>query len=271
MSKPAFDRHIRSAAVLACAAALLCSACKGDTTASSDTNVGANALAVATATNADSAKAAPLKATCAEVSARENEDLERSAPVAIPAQLRHFVASGVAVLTVAPQGQGSPICIDIQWAEEIRDFALLTKDQRFLGFDEVGYESGGYVVIDRGGAPNEIDTGTRPIFSPSGRRFASAEYSESTFGNLNDIGVWEITESGTKRLFAVPEKQKDMFAYTGDWRAERWVGENCVVLSLVDDRQVSPAPQPEPRPRRYMQLKDGWKLSRTTAEQACTA
>lgn len=267
MSKP--GRRIHSASALVYSAAILCSACQDDTAASNDTNVGANALAVATAPNADSAKALPLKATCAEVSARENEDLERRAPVAIPAQLRHSVASGVTVLTVAAQGQRSPICIDIQWAEQIRDFALLTKDQRFLGFDEIGYESGGYVVIDRRGRPHEIDTGTRPIFSPSGRRFASAEYSESTFGNLNNIGVWEVTESGTKRLFAVPERQMDVFAYTGNWRAERWVGENCVVLSMIaEDPKVSTA---GPQPRSYMQVKDGWKLSRTTANQACKA
>ena len=146
--------------------------------------------------------------------------------------------------------------------------ALLTPDQRFLGFDGIGNESGGYVVVDRRGEPQEIETGTTPVFSPSGRLFASAEWSESAFGNFNDIGVWKVTDSGARRLFKVPEAQSAIFNGTGDWRAERWSGENCVVLSMIR----SDASRPEAEQRGYAQVKldkGEWRLSPTTAKLGC--
>ena len=252
---------------LLCGAALLCSSCS-EKPADSDTNAGVNLATDTVSANAAIQESQPITAACKEVPLDDDYELERQEPVQIPRELRHLAASGVTSLTIAAERQQQPICIDIHWYEDVRDFSLLTPDQRFLGFDLIGNETGGYLVVDRRGEPHEIETGAQPVFSPTGRLFASAEWSESMFGNLNDIGVWEVTEGGTKRLFKVPEAQSEIFNGSGDWRAERWSGETCVVLSAARSDPTNAGVEV----REYMQLKReraGWKLSPTSAKQAC--
>ena len=255
-----------TAAAWLCLGVLVCPACSDHAPSSNNLDAAANESAASVAANA--AAAVPLQATCKEIPLEEGAFLERSGPIQIPAQLNHLAASGVTSLTVAAEGQKPPICIDISWYEDVQDMALLTPDKRFLGFDGIGNESGGYVVVDRRGKPHEIETGTTPVFSPSGRLFASAEWSESAFGNFNDIGVWRVTDSGVSRQFKVPEAQSAIFTGTGDWRTEKWSGEDCVILSMVR----SDSSRPGAEERGYAQLKfdnGGWKLSATTAKLGC--
>jgi hypothetical protein len=256
----------RTAAAWLCSTVLVCSACSDNAPSSNKQNSAANETTASGPVNA--AMAAPLHGMCKDVPLNKDAWLERRGPIQIPAQLNHLAASSLTSLTVAGEGQRPPICIDISWYEDVQNIALLTPDQRFLGFDGIGNESGGYVVIDRRGEPQEIETGTTPLFSPSGRLFASAEWSESGFGNFNDIGIWEITDGGTKRLFNIPEAQSAIFSDTGDWRVEKWKGENCVLLSMVR----SDLTRPEAEQRGYVQLKiykGEWRLSRTTAALGC--
>ena len=78
----------------------------------------------------------------------------------------------------------------------------------------------------------------------------------------------KVTDSGARRLFKVPKAQSAIFNGTGDWRAERWSGENCVVLSMIH----SDASRPEAEQRGYAQVKldkGEWRLSPTTAKLGC--
>jgi hypothetical protein len=76
-------------------------------------------------------------------------------------------------------------------------------------------------------AAEPIETGVTPIFSPSGRRFASVDVSEAAFGAFEALGVWEVNEDSIRNLVRI----EDLLERGYDWRLVRWASDDCIVFA----------------------------------------
>lgn len=146
----------------------------------------------------------------------------------IPAELRPLFREITRDRLVVRGLSGGQIVIDIDQYEpdNFRTFG----DGRFLGFSFMGYESAGYMLVDRTMTGDEamIGTGVAPIFSSDGRYFASVEQSGADIGNLEAFAVWEVAAQGTRQrlnVTALPAGE--------DWRVDGWPREDCVAISAA--------------------------------------
>lgn len=200
-------------------------------------------------------QAEPDLTKCPEGQLADDELLEREGPLAVPKEFEGLVKSNLTQFAVSTM-DGGTVCVDTSWIEGIEN-QKVSPDGRFLAFDWLGYEAYGYVVVDRSGKGQVIDTGNAPLSPPSGRRFASIELTESGFGSLNAFGVWDILPVGLKQIALVHQDLP-----MGDWRVGGWQGENCVTLSLLPSDRF-----PEdwndldkaPRDAWFASEKNGWK------------
>lgn len=158
----------------------------------------------------------------------------------IPADLRPLFREITRDRLVVRGLGGGEIVIDIDQYEpdDFRTFA----GGRFLGFSFMGYESAGYMLVDRTMSGDEaiIATGVAPSFSSDGRYFASVEMSGADIGNLEAFAVWEVAPQGTRqRLYvtALPSGE--------DWRVDGWPREDCVALSAAPPGTGDSAPPAE--------------------------
>lgn len=154
---------------------------------------------------------------------------------AIPAQFAGIVRASSPELLLVKALDSREIPVNIDWLEpdEFHSFA----QDRFIGFSFSGYETYGYILIDRAmaGEAAVIATGEMPSFSPDGRHFAAAELSESGYGNLNGVGVWEVLPHATALRFF-----SDALPPRWEWRTDGWARADCVAVSAI-----SPEWQPE--------------------------
>jgi hypothetical protein len=187
-------------------------------------------------------------ALCREVPTRGRDYPNR--PVPIPAAIAEMATAGQTRLGVETLS-GKPVCIDLDGIAHTSPLAL-TGDERFVSFSWFGYEEDGYKVVDRTGAGKVIETGGRPMFSPSRKRFAAAQVRSAGSSGVVTIRVWEVGKHGTERVVNVTnDAPRD-----SDWRVERWGGENCVALSMLP-------PEVDQGPRQRVQLrilKKSWAL-----------
>lgn len=195
-------------------------------------NQPAAAATAASSVAASSPKAAPAVrpdlARCEKFKPDSGEDLrQREKPLSFPPSMAEIVATDRDRIAVATLG-GTTLCIDVRWQDSIED-ATLSKDGRFLAWGWDGYESYGYELIDRSGAGQEIDTGGKPVRSPSGKLLASVEWSESAFGSLNGVLVLQVLPQGLKELARIEDLPGEM----ADWRLDAWHGEDCFAVSAV--------------------------------------
>jgi hypothetical protein len=158
----------------------------------------------------------------------------------IPAELRPLFREITRDRLVVRALRGGEIAIDITQYEpdEFRRFA----DGRFVGFSFMGYESYGYLLVDRAMAGEEavIATGAVPVFSPDGLHFAAVDFSGAETGNLEAFALWQVTAEGTRqRLFntALPAGE--------DWRIDGWPRADCVTLSATPPATADPGPPAE--------------------------
>jgi len=86
-------------------------------------------------------------------------------------------------------------------------------------------------VVDRAGSAAPVETGVKPMFSPSGRRFASVDISEAGFGAFEALGVWEVTDGSISTLVTL----EDLLDRGYDWQLVRWASDDCVVFSTAAD------------------------------------
>ena len=147
----------------------------------------------------------------------------------VPRELRAMVGEATPDHLVVRGVDGQAIPVDLDWIEPAEFTSY--QDGRYFGFAIHGYEAGGYTIVDRRGtgAGAVIETGAAPAFSPDGRFFAAAETSDSAFGNLNGVAVWEVLGDRTVRRFFT-----DTMPSAPDWRIDRWVQPDCVSVSSVE-------------------------------------
>ena len=171
------------------------------------------------------------------------EERIRTKPLPVPPAFEGLAASSMDHFAFTTTS-GSTVCVDTTWLESIED-AELSDDGRFASFAWVGYETYGNVIVDRTGKGQVVDTGNAPIWSPSGKRLAAVDLSESGFGSLNAFAVWDVLPAGLRQIAEVNEGLP-----SGDWRIDGWQGESCVKLSLVpsdrypeDDHDLEKTPR----------------------------
>lgn len=199
--------------------------------------------AVASETPASRFAAQPDLSKCPDGQPLDSELLQRTGPLPVPPPFAGLMKSSPGHFAVAAEA-GNTLCVDTSWMAQTED-AKLSDDARFLAFGWLGYEEFGYVVIDRSGTGQVIDTGNPPFSAPSGMRFAAIDLSESGFGALNAFAVWDILPSGLRLAGRYSDEIPP-----GDWRIDRWQGEDCVNLSLLPlDRQPSDHADFEKTPR----------------------
>lgn len=168
----------------------------------------------------------PDLAACPPSELADEEYRERKAPIPLPPAFEGLALSDMDHFAVST-ANGGTVCVDTGWMEGIEG-AKISHDRRFLAFAWGGYEAFGYVVVDRSGSGQVIETGTAPLSPPGGMRFASVDFSESAFGGFNAFGVWQIEPEGLRLLAKVEDGVP-----SGDWRLEGWAGDHCVNLSVL--------------------------------------
>jgi hypothetical protein len=199
---------------------------------------------------------APDLEACSAISPAESETgIERTGPLPVPNKLAGIAVSSRYWYAVATLGGGTA-CVDTSWMESL-DEPQLSRDGRFLSFGWSGYEAYGYMLVDRSGAGQAVETGEAPRTSPSGKLLASVEYSESGFGSLNGLGVWRIEDKGLREL-AIVEFRPD---YT-DWRFEGWINDGCIALSATTFHDIEVADYKVANANRHTFLAEdqgGWR------------
>lgn len=182
---------------------------------------------------------APLAATAAPFEPRnEYEEMlgrPKQAP-AVPANLAAILRAPSPEVLLVKGFDGKDIPVDIEWMEP-EDMKLYAGG-RYLGFSFSGYEYYGYVMVDRAGSGDAaiIETGQAPAFSEDGRFFAAAEMSDSGFGNLEGLGLWEVGPNHTARRFFT-----NAVSPGWDWRVDGWKTSVCIAFRAIGPDWQSPA------------------------------
>jgi hypothetical protein len=174
--------------------------------------------------------AAAQVAACEALPADQEAIKQRDEPLALPADWRAFAHSSVDWLAIATKA-GTTHCVAIAWYDEAAEFERF--GDRFAGFAWSGLEAWGYVLVDREWTGSELDTGTRPAFSPGGRRIAAVQWSDSGWGGFEGFGVWDIHVRDLRPAHidtALPGLQ--------DWRIDGWEDEDCLHLSAVPYERI---------------------------------
>ncbi len=115
------------------------------------------------------------------------------------------------------------------------------------------------MLIDRSGDGQEVDTGAKPVFSPGGGRFATVQQSDAGWGGFEGFAVYAVHPRGFSPEyleFGLPELE--------DWRIDRWVGENCIILSAVPRERLEGDYDRLPTAKRdeyISKAEDRWKLA----------
>lgn len=168
----------------------------------------------------------PELASCPPLKPLDEPASDRTRPLPVPASFAMLVASSrdrLAVSTI----YGGTTCVDTRAIGRLSGLAV-SDDRRFVSFDWTGYETGGHLIVDRTGRGQTLETGARPVFSPSRRAFAAVQQSEAAFGTLEGFGVWRVGVVGLREAAL----QQDIPSLA-DWRIDGWVGEDCINLSGI--------------------------------------
>jgi hypothetical protein len=153
---------------------------------------------------------------------------EGTRPVNVPSQFASYVTASDTTLTVQ-RTSGAPACIDIGGIDVDSFDSFL--DGRLLGATLFGHEYNSYQLVDRNSAAEPVETGVKPTFSPSGRRFASVDISEAGFGAFEALGVWEVSGGAIRNLVTM----QDILERGYDWQLVRWASDDCLVFSTAAD------------------------------------
>lgn len=228
------------------------------------------ALACATAPVAAQPPGAPEEQRVLRLEWEQNFGRQKPVPV-VPAPLRQTVSATNEWVTVR-MGDGSPFRVGIGAlaVDQLEGF----QNGRFIGFGISGNEEYGYILVDRMGRGHLIEShiGSRPSFAEDGRHFAAAEISESGFGNLNGVALWEVRPAAVRRLFYTDSVRSGF-----QWRAEAFRGPNCVPITAVEEGWEPTAPdrweaEVGNAPRAWYELRwsdeDGLYFGRST-DAAC--
>ncbi len=190
---------------------------------------GGSALAAITLVQATPALAteAPDISICDDLPIDAEITAARVDPVALPADWEGFATSSRNWIAIWTE-HSRTYCVETAWMFEATNFERF--GERFLGFDWIGLEAFGYVLIDRARQGREIDAGSRPLFSPDGSKFATLQRSDANYGGFEGFAIWQ-THGNRLEPYIVNAGPPLYPMY--DWRIDRWEGEHCLHISAV--------------------------------------
>lgn len=220
----------------------------------------AAACGITSGVSAQDAKTAPnAEQHCPAKPAQDESLRSREKPLELPGEWKAFAGSAKDWIAVRTQ-LGSVHCIDTTWQDQADGFEKLS--DRFLGYAWGGYEAWGYMLIDTAHTGTSMDVGAKPIFSPSGYRFAALQVSEAGWGGFEGFAIWRTYEGGI-----VPEHVDTQLYGSADWKFDRWEGDDCVHLSAIPYERITDWEKLSeyPRDTYIASSRSGWKLTPGTA------
>jgi hypothetical protein len=224
------------------------------------------ALTLGLAALATPALAAPDAKSCPRPASPDGGERQRTKPLPVPAALAPTMGSSLYHYAIAAHS-GARICVDTSWMESAENVAA-TPDLRFVSFGWLGYETYGYILVDRAGRGKVHEIGARPVFSPSRRLFAAIDQTESEFGSLSGLKVWRVDPAAVVEAGAVEDIPR-MY----DWRIDGWAGEACLNLSAITfDEQRRDVPVAQMRRTRFIARRaaTGWRVLQAGGANRCT-
>jgi hypothetical protein len=180
---------------------------------------------------APAVKADPSACPPPEHAYDETEMGPRTEPLVVPQDIAAIAATdntNLAVTTLA----GGQICKDVSWLYNFGASARTYLDGRFVMLEWGAFEAFGTMLFDRSGSGEQVETGNPPAFSPSNARVAALQFTQSGFGGLENLIIWQVEPAGLKQLFALPEHTYLSWVEQGydDFQIDRWQGENCLLI-----------------------------------------
>lgn len=220
----------------------------------------------------NSATTSPPSFDLAACEARQPDDdgyFYGNAPVAAPPEAGAVMVSGTKAFMVSTQ-TGETMCHSLAWISVFESADWLLSD-RLLGMEYSGYESFGYLLVDRAGSGRIVDTGARPVFSPDGRLLAALQLSEAGWGGMEGFALWQVEPDGLRELTRqVADETNDWvppapFAIPAhDWRIEGWRGKDCLDISAQRWLTEPPYGDAEGRSSFFASATNGWRVSEGT-------
>lgn len=188
---------------------------------------------------AASAKPDPAGCPPPEYEYDEDEFGPRGDPLAVPGSIANVAATDNINLAVTTL-DGGQICKDMSWAYNLSETAQAHLDGRFIAIGWGAYEAFGTLMFDRAGKGAVVETGNMPSFSPSGKRVAALQFTQSGFGGLENMMIWEVVSDGLKDLFSLPEGTYLNWIEQGynDLEVESWQGESCLQIVAFADADL---------------------------------
>ena len=190
---------------------------------------GGSALAAIALTQATPALAteAPDISICDDLPSDPYITADRTDPISLPDDWKEVAASSRNWIAIWTE-HSRTYCVETTWMFEATNLERF--GERFLGFDWIGLEAFGYVLIDRTRQGRQIDTGAKPLFSPDGSQFASLQRSDANYGGFEGFAIWHI--HGNMLEPYIVNAGPPLYPMV-DWRIDRWEGEHCLHISAV--------------------------------------
>jgi hypothetical protein len=97
------------------------------------------------------------------------------------------------------------------------------------------------MLFDRSGTGTEVEIGNLPSFSPSNQRLAAVQFTQSGYGGLENIVIWQVADQGLKELHRLPEQSALSWVQDGytDFAIESWQGEVCLNIFAYADADLA--------------------------------
>lgn len=185
------------------------------------------------------ASAQPDPSTCPPPAHAYHEDEfgPRTDPLVVPASIRTLAATDNTNLAITTFS-GGQICKDVSWLFNFGTAAKTYLDGRFVAMEWGAFEAFGTMVFDRSNKGVQVETGNLPVFSPSNGRMAALQFTQSGFGGLENIAIWQIENDGLKEIYRLPEQTYLSWIEQSyhDFQIDRWQGETCLMIfAFADD------------------------------------
>lgn len=173
--------------------------------------------------------ASTASADAQTVSADYEQQMGHPKPIpGVPDNLRSIITSATPERLEIRSLSGQTIRLPISDIEP-SNFRLLANG-RFLGFEYIGFEVGGYWIIDRARADSPTIYGgdSEPIFSPDARRFALLNSPEEMNNLLGGLAIYDLLPQQVTMIFST-----NLLPLAPGWRIERWQGNQCLIASFI--------------------------------------
>jgi hypothetical protein len=184
----------------------------------------------------------------------------RTAAFTVPPEYKQIAAheqTDLAIKTLS----GKTVCFRTTYLYSTADYSL-SEDKRFFSFSYVGDENFGHIVIDRMGDGQIIETGDVPIFNGDKSRMVALQKSESGWGSLEGLGIWDIGPEATKSIFFTNIN----YDFNNLRFAKRHV-KGCAVIERLEEEKD--ATDPSKNPIFTLDFKDNIQWINGDEYQAC--